>query len=120
MKLVVTIALLCLIQFAFGIDRVYYIAAEEVMWNYGPTGMNNVDGLPLDQSPHSGLYFAPPYIGGTYIKAQYIEYTDSSFNERKQRTVAENHLGLQGPVLRAEVGDTIIVSHFVILSLFLS
>jgi hypothetical protein len=27
-----------------GKTRTYYIAAEEVVWDYGPTGMNNFKG----------------------------------------------------------------------------
>ena len=30
-----------------GETRKYYIAADEVIWNYGPTGENNVDGASL-------------------------------------------------------------------------
>ena len=45
-------------------------------------------------------------IGGRYWKALYFEHTDSSFNKRK---VKEEYLGFLGPVIRAEVGDTIIV-----------
>ena len=30
-----------------GETRIYYIAADEVLWNYGPTGENNVDGASL-------------------------------------------------------------------------
>ena len=28
-----------------GVERVYYIAAEEVEWNYVPTGMNQITGV---------------------------------------------------------------------------
>lgn len=43
-------------------------------------------------------------IGGKYKKALYIEYTDSTFSIKKP---APNHRGFLGPVIRAEVGDTI-------------
>lgn len=46
-------------------------------------------------------------LGGTYKKALYIEYTDDTFNTRKNRTEDEHHLGSLGPVIRGEVGDTI-------------
>ena len=45
-------------------------------------------------------------IGGKYWKALYFEYTNSSFVEKKAK---EKHLGFLGPVIRAEVGDEIIV-----------
>lgn len=32
---------------AGGETRIYYIAADEVIWNYGPTGENNIDGASL-------------------------------------------------------------------------
>lgn len=46
-------------------------------------------------------------IGTTYDKAQYKGYTDASFKERSKQP---DWLGLQGPILRAEVGDMIEVS----------
>ena len=27
--------------------KMYYIAADEVMWDYGPSGVNNIDGKSL-------------------------------------------------------------------------
>ena len=47
-------------------------------------------------------------IGGRYWKALFFEYTNSSFTEKKPK---EKYLGFLGPVIRAEVGDTIVV-HF--------
>ena len=49
-------------------------------------------------------------IGPKYQKVVYREYTSAQFTERKTRTVEEKHLGLLGPILRAEVGDTIEVT----------
>ena len=43
-------------------------------------------------------------IGGTYTKASYEEYTDSTFSVKKEKP---KHLGFLGPVIRAEVGDVI-------------
>ena len=36
----------------------------------------------------------------------YREYTNAQFKEQKERTAADKHLGVLGPILRAEVGDT--------------
>ena len=57
----------------------------------------------------SAAFFDRSYnrIGGTYIKAMYVEYTDSSFKTKKLRTPSEMHLGFMGPVIKAEVGDVI-------------
>ena len=41
------------------------------------------------------------------MKAMFVEYTDSSFITKKQRTSNEKHLGFMGPVIKAEVGDVI-------------
>ena len=43
-------------------------------------------------------------IGGKYWKALYVEYTDHNFTKRKDKA---EHLGFLGPIIRAEVGDTI-------------
>ncbi len=49
----------------------------------------------------------PHRIGRVYKKAIYREYTDSSFSKLKERAPDDKYLGLLGPVLRGEVGDTI-------------
>jgi FtsP/CotA-like multicopper oxidase with cupredoxin domain len=42
-----------------------------------------------------------------YLKAIYREYMDATFQSLKQRPPEWEHLGILGPVIRAEVGDTI-------------
>ena len=49
-------------------------------------------------------------IGRKYKKVVYREYTSAEFTKRKTRTEAESHLGVLGPILHAEVGDTIEVT----------
>ena len=49
----------------------------------------------------------PHHIGRVYKKAIYREYTDASFSTLKPRAPEEQYLGLLGPILRGEVGDTI-------------
>lgn len=46
-------------------------------------------------------------IGKVYKKAVYREYTDSTFKTEKKRSDSEKHLGLLGPFIKAETGDTI-------------
>ncbi|KAG8519285.1 Hephaestin-like protein 1, partial [Galemys pyrenaicus] len=60
----------------------------------------------------SELYFAQgdARIGGRYWKARFAEYADASFTRRKSLSEAEAHLGILGPVIRAEVGDTLLVT----------
>jgi FtsP/CotA-like multicopper oxidase with cupredoxin domain len=49
----------------------------------------------------------PEQVGKVYLKAQYREYTDSSFTTLKPASPEWEHLGILGPVIHAEVGDTI-------------
>ncbi|HUL49103.1 MAG TPA: multicopper oxidase domain-containing protein [Gemmatimonadales bacterium] len=85
----------------------YYIAADEVTWKYVPTGTNQVAGRPFDAVERRFVEAGPSSVGGTALKAVYREYTDSSFAVLRPRPQAWEHLGLLGPVLRAQVGDTI-------------
>eukprot|EP01095_Lingulamoeba_sp_RSL-Kostka_P010061 TRINITY_DN3543_c0_g1_i4.p1 TRINITY_DN3543_c0_g1~~TRINITY_DN3543_c0_g1_i4.p1 ORF type:complete len:359 (+),score=131.70 TRINITY_DN3543_c0_g1_i4:52-1128(+) len=93
--------------------RNYYIAAEEIQWNYAPSGMDNFAQLPLEESEDASTFFEQnnERIGGTYIKALYIGYTDDTFTERIERKREEQHLGFLGPVIYGEVGDTLKI-HF--------
>lgn len=85
----------------------YYVAADEVEWNYTPLGVDQMMGMPF--MGYTKLYTEPgPHrIGSTYRKALYREYTDETFTTLKPRPTEWEHAGLLGPVLRAEVGDTI-------------
>ncbi|XP_041372140.1 ferroxidase HEPHL1-like [Gigantopelta aegis] len=48
-------------------------------------------------------------IGGRYVKALFVEYTDKTFTMRKKRSYSERHLGFLGPVIRGNVGERICV-----------
>uniref|UniRef100_A0A672QUV2 ferroxidase n=1 Tax=Sinocyclocheilus grahami TaxID=75366 RepID=A0A672QUV2_SINGR len=74
--------------------RKYFIAAEKIRWDYAPSGM--------DKLTNDG-----GRLGGKYWKVVYREYTDKSFTLKRKLTSAEAHLGILGPILRAEVGDTL-------------
>ena len=65
-----------------GQTRTYYIAADEV--TYGPGGEAQA-----------------------YRTAVYQEYTDGTFSQVKPRPAEWNHLAFLGPLIRADVGDTI-------------
>jgi hephaestin len=96
---------------AAGRQRVYYIAADEVQWDYAPTGINQITGEPFDDAANVFVQQGPDRIGKVYIKALYREYTDNRFRTLKARPARWEHLGFLGPVIRAVVGDTIVV-HF--------
>lgn len=77
--------------------RHYYIAAEDVPWNYAPSGHNLMNGNPIPQ---------PWSLKLKWPKSRFIEYTDDTFTTRKPQP---DWLGILGPVIRAEVGDEIVV-----------
>uniref|UniRef100_A0A8C7MYZ3 ferroxidase n=1 Tax=Oncorhynchus kisutch TaxID=8019 RepID=A0A8C7MYZ3_ONCKI len=88
--------------------RKYYLAAETVTWDYAPTGMDTHTNLSLTlpDSP-SEVFFGSGdgRIGGSYMKVVYRGYTDDTFTTRQPLSPETQHLGILGPVLRAEVGD---------------
>ena len=88
--------------------RVYYIAADEVDWTYVPSrGDLALTGKKDDFSRDPASRGTIDPNSTTYKKALYREYTDSSFRSLKPRTDAWVHLGMMGPLIRGEVGDTI-------------
>jgi hephaestin len=90
-----------------GTTRTYYIAADEVDWNYAPADHDHMTGKPYDERARYYTEKGPGRIGPVYRKAVYREYTDASFTALKPRPAAWEHLGVVGPVIRGEVGDTI-------------
>jgi len=87
--------------------RIYYIAADEVEWDYAPSGMNQVSGQPFGELENTWVGRSAERVGRVYRKALYFEYTDSTFTTRKPRAPEWEHLGYLGPLIRATVGDTI-------------
>jgi hephaestin len=92
---------------AGGRVRTYYIASEETEWDYAPLGIDMMTGEPLAGTAAAYTQPGPNHIGRLYRKAVYREYTDATFATRKPRPPQDEYLGLLGPILRAEVGDTI-------------
>lgn len=80
--------------------RTYYIAAENVIWDYAPAGKDPFTNAPLPD----------PWGKQTkYNKVRYIEYTDDTFTVKKTQPV---WLGILGPVIRGVEGDTIKVDFY--------
>jgi FtsP/CotA-like multicopper oxidase with cupredoxin domain len=93
---------------AAGRMRWYFIAAEEVDWTYVPSrGDQALTGKKDDFANDPGARGMLDPNASTYRKALFREYTDSTFRTLKPRDEAWAHLGILGPLLRAEVGDTI-------------
>ncbi|XP_014372908.1 hephaestin-like protein 1 [Alligator sinensis] len=96
-----------------GRERRYFIAAEEVLWDYGPEGYDKFTGQGLNATgSNSATFFTrgEDRIGGKYWKVHYVEYADAEFTRRKNLTEVTKHLGILGPVIKAEVGDTVLVT----------
>ena len=87
--------------------RTYYIAADPVDWDYAPDGVNAISGASFDEDEDVFVRQGEHRIGKTYRKALYREYESASFSELKERPQDQKYLGTLGPVIRAEVGDTI-------------
>jgi FtsP/CotA-like multicopper oxidase with cupredoxin domain len=82
-----------------GTTRHYYIQAEDQLWDFAPSGIDQIHGGPIP---------APWTKYHVWSKTRYVEYTDATYATRKPQP---EWLGVLGPVIRAEVGDTIVV-HF--------
>ena len=63
----------------------YYIAADEVIWDYAASGVNQLTGEPFGEEEAFWLESGPHRIGRTYKKALYREYTDETFTTIKPR-----------------------------------
>ncbi len=87
--------------------RIYYIAADEVDWDYAPSGRDLITGAPFRGISAHYMEPAPGRVGRVWHKAIYREYTDSTFQTIKPRPPEWEHLGMLGPLIRAGVGDTI-------------
>jgi manganese oxidase len=93
---------------ATGRVRTYFVAADEVDWTYVPArGDQALTGKKDDFASDPGARGLLDPNGTTYRKARFREYTDSSFATLKPPGERWAHLGVLGPLLRAEVGDTI-------------
>ena len=92
---------------AAGKVRHYYIAADEVVWDYAPGGKNLITGKPFNPFQQMFTKSGVHQIGSKSKKAIYREYTDATFKTLKPRAAQDEYLGLLGPTIRAEVGDTI-------------
>lgn len=87
--------------------RTYYVAAEEVTWDYAPSGRNLITDADWNDIQRPYMTAGALHVGRLARKAIYREYTDSTFTTLKPRPPEWEHLGILGPLLRGVVGDTI-------------
>jgi manganese oxidase len=86
--------------------REYFIAAEEMEWDYSPSGINLFTGKPYTMDELVYLQNDTNRIGKKNVKAIYRLYTDNTFST-PLITTDDAQLGILGPVIRAEVGDQV-------------
>ena len=90
-----------------GVVRAYYLQAQEVVWDYAPTGKNQITSKPFDRVADTYVKSGAGRIGSRYLKCLYRGYTDATFTTPVAMPAQDAYLGFTGPVIRAEVGDTI-------------
>ncbi|XP_044943681.1 coagulation factor V [Mustela putorius furo] len=76
-----------------GNRKYYYIAAEEISWDYSKFAQSE----DIDDDPENTIY----------KKVVFRKYLDSTFTKRDPLGEYEEHLGILGPIIRAEVDDVI-------------
>jgi manganese oxidase len=89
-----------------GKTRTYFVAVDEVQWDYAPSGRDQAMGMDFDPIARGFTEPGPHQIGRVNKKAIYREYTDASFTSPKPRSPEDQYLGLLGPIFHGEVGDT--------------
>ena len=87
--------------------RRYYLAADQVAWNYAPAGKNLITGKPFGEVERVFVDHGPQRIGSVYTKSVFRGYTDATFTSLSPRAPEWEHLGMLGPVIHAEVGDRV-------------
>ncbi|XP_042313402.1 coagulation factor V [Sceloporus undulatus] len=83
-------------------DWDYFIAAEEIVWDYAPEIPDNID------RKYKAQYLEnfSNLIGKKYIKAVFTQYKDATFSKRTDNVWFKER-GILGPVIRAQVRDKI-------------
>uniref|UniRef100_A0A3B3YJT1 F5/8 type C domain-containing protein n=1 Tax=Poecilia mexicana TaxID=48701 RepID=A0A3B3YJT1_9TELE len=82
----------------------YYIAAEEIVWDYSKDIFSLFRDFKLQYLTQSARR-----IGAKYKKAVYTQYKNESFTEKVENEHRKNELGILGPVIRAQIRDMITI-----------
>uniref|UniRef100_A0A087XMS2 ferroxidase n=2 Tax=Poecilia formosa TaxID=48698 RepID=A0A087XMS2_POEFO len=83
----------------------YYIAAEEIVWDYSKDSDKHID----QDFKLQYLTQSARRIGAKYKKAVYTQYKNESFTEKVENEHRKNELGILGPVIRAQIRDMITI-----------
>ena len=76
-----------------------------IIWAAVSGGMNMMTGTAFTGNTKIWTEHSKDRIGTVYRKALFREYTDDTFATEKKRPPEWEHLGVLGPLIRAEVGD---------------
>ncbi len=91
-----------------GTVHTYYVAADEVEWNYTPLGVDRTMGTPFMGYATLFTERGPHRIGSYLPQGRLSRIHRCDLHPDLSRAGPEwEHLGILGPVLRGEVGDTI-------------
>ena len=98
-----------------GVNREYFVGVVEEPWDYVPCRENRCGSTPRPFTDAENYFVGgtvdggPTRIGSVYLKARYVRFTDNTFTTRYPIPPEEEHVGIMGPVLRGEVGDTLVI-----------
>eukprot|EP00930_Biecheleria_cincta_P058411 TRINITY_DN44248_c0_g1_i1.p2 TRINITY_DN44248_c0_g1~~TRINITY_DN44248_c0_g1_i1.p2 ORF type:complete len:109 (+),score=16.47 TRINITY_DN44248_c0_g1_i1:52-378(+) len=86
---VTCLAVLIQVPATFALTREYFVRAEEVLWDYGPDGLDRMTGQRFEGHADAARFMvndpAAGQIGSKYWKSVFREYTDGSFSTQKAR-----------------------------------
>ena len=68
-----------------GQTRTYFIAADDVVWDFAPSGKNQATGQPFNEEASFFAMPGPMSLGHVYKKSLFREYTDATFKTLKPR-----------------------------------
>ncbi|MDI9358349.1 MAG: multicopper oxidase domain-containing protein [Phycisphaerales bacterium] len=92
-----------------GTIRYYYVGIDSVGWDYVPLGYDKYSmgtpAAPWTSNDSPFVIRTSTQLGRVVAKAMYHQYTDASFSEIIPQSA---DMGILGPVIRAEVGDSIV------------
>uniref|UniRef100_A0A4W6DC74 ferroxidase n=1 Tax=Lates calcarifer TaxID=8187 RepID=A0A4W6DC74_LATCA len=90
----------------------YFISAEEIEWDYSPERHWELENHATSEDSPGSIFVekGKNKIGSRYKKVVYREYTDDTFRVQKVRQPSEQHLGVMGPIIKAEVGEQIVIT----------
>ncbi|XP_072029141.1 LOW QUALITY PROTEIN: hephaestin-like protein [Amphiura filiformis] len=92
------------------IVRTFHIAATEIEWDFAPNSFDFIKNVSLLNEESPGNVFVKhegPFLGSVYKKAVFRQYEDETFTTEVIPEQSQQHLGILGPIIHAEVGDQI-------------